>query len=351
MDEALNNSFPVASMNTTMSTILFSPYKDGTLHRSNWACLAGLGVVLCLVGCVTTGPGLTANDQFLRDNTLFGKPMASLPLTTPDSLSGLSQQQCPKNRPQCTRFFADHAALSPHKALAIPVVEDGVGVSSGQAGPQQAFLLAIYNCNHIPGVATRLCEVQTVDGKDIRTWTATALSAHRQAFAALKLPGRRFFGSEELGSSWVTANALRTGASPSGETPPQIDGVTTYYTQDLVRALMGPSPPLVIDVGSNYDVIPMARSLYRGGLAFDDAAFDKDYETRFAGLLKQLSPDINKPVVFYCQGSNCWFSVNAALRARRLGYTQVGWYRGGIHSWKAAGLPVATAVVKAVVQQ
>ncbi len=334
-----------------MPAILFSPYKDGMPHRSNWSRLAGVVVGLCLVGCVTTGPGSTANDQFLRDNTMFGKPMASLPLTTPASLSGLSQQQCSKNDSQCQRMFADYAAASPHKALATPVVEDGAGVSSGLAGPQQAFLRAVYNCNHISRVAIRLCEVQTVDGKDIRAWTATALSGHRQAFAALTLPGRRFFGSEELGSSWVTANALRTGASPSGETPPQIDGVTTYYTQDLVRALMGPSPPLVIDVGSSYDVIPMARSLYRGGLAFDDTAFDKDYEARFAGLLKQLSPDINKPVVFYCQGRACWFSVNAALRARRLGYSQVGWYRGGIYSWKAAGLPVATAVVKAVVQQ
>ncbi|MFM8898333.1 MAG: rhodanese-like domain-containing protein [Burkholderiales bacterium] len=40
-------------------------------------------------------------------------------------------------------------------------------------------------------------------------------------------------------------------------------------------------------------------------------------------------------------------SVNAVLRAKRLGYTQVGWYRGGMHSWMAAKLPVATPVVKA----
>ena len=38
----------------------------------------------------------------------------------------------------------------------------------------------------------------------------------------------------------------------------------------------------------------------------------------------------------------------AALRARKLGYGQVGWYRGGMESWKAANLPMAMVVVRAV---
>lgn len=331
--------------------VLFPPHhRARPLSRPNCVRLAGVGVVLFLAGCVTTGPDASSNDSFLRDNTLFGKSMVSLPPTTAASLSSLSQQQCSKSASRCIKLFDDHVTASPHKALATPVVEDGVGVSWGQAGPQQAFLRAVYNCNHVQGVPTRLCDVQTLNGKDIRVWTATALIGHRQAFAALKVPGARFYGSEELGSSWLTANTLRTGANPLGETPPQIEGVTTYYTQDLARALIGTSPPMVIDVGGGYDVIPTTRSLYQGGLAFDDVALEQNYETRFAGLLKQLSPDMNKPVVFYCQSRDCWFSVNAALRARRLGYSQVGWYRGGIHSWKAAGLPVATAVVKAVAQ-
>jgi len=30
-------------------------------------------------------------------------------------------------------------------------------------------------------------------------------------------------------------------------------------------------------------------------------------------------------------------SYNAAVRASRMGYSQVLWYRGGIEAWKAAG--------------
>jgi hypothetical protein len=33
-------------------------------------------------------------------------------------------------------------------------------------------------------------------------------------------------------------------------------------------------------------------------------------------------------------------TVNAALRAKKLVYAQVGWYRGGMESWKAANLLV-----------
>jgi rhodanese-related sulfurtransferase len=46
----------------------------------------------------------------------------------------------------------------------------------------------------------------------------------------------------------------------------------------------------------------------------------------------------------------CWLSANAAMGARKLGYSQVRWYRGGWASWKEAGLPTAKVVVRAVVQ-
>jgi PQQ-dependent catabolism-associated CXXCW motif protein len=47
------------------------------------------------------------------------------------------------------------------------------------------------------------------------------------------------------------------------------------------------------------------------------------------------------PLVFFCVNSQCWLSYNASLRAAALGYTNVYWYRGGIESWRAAGLPLA----------
>ena len=42
-------------------------------------------------------------------------------------------------------------------------------------------------------------------------------------------------------------------------------------------------------------------------------------------------------LVFLCASARCWLSYNAALRAVRLGYADVRWYRGGIEAWGAGG--------------
>lgn len=257
----------------------------------------------------------------------------------------LSQQRC--GNPRCVEFFDQHLSFPDHKALAIPVAENGVGASLQKSGPTEAYLWALYYCNHVEGAPPRPCEVQTVNGKDIRAWSSAALAGHREAHAKLTAPTQRFFAEEDVAGREPKATTLRTG-NVSSATPLQIEGVTTVSTQDLARALKRRDPPLVIDLDSHEDVIPLARSLYLGGLAFDNAASERDYQHRFAGLMKLLIPDMNKPLVFYCRDRHCWAAVNAALRAKRLGYAQVAWYRGGLASWKAAGLPVATAVVKAV---
>jgi rhodanese-related sulfurtransferase len=42
-------------------------------------------------------------------------------------------------------------------------------------------------------------------------------------------------------------------------------------------------------------------------------------------------------MVFFCANARCWLSYNAALRAVRLGYSGVRWYRGGIDAWGRSG--------------
>ena len=56
--------------------------------------------------------------------------------------------------------------------------------------------------------------------------------------------------------------------------------------------------------------------------------------------MERLAPDKARPVVFFCTGPDCWLSWNASVRASRLGYGAVHWYRGGIAAWSAARLPL-----------
>nr|WP_321466441.1 rhodanese-like domain-containing protein [uncultured Desulfobulbus sp.] len=62
----------------------------------------------------------------------------------------------------------------------------------------------------------------------------------------------------------------------------------------------------------------------------------EDYE-------KLLGPDKNKTIVVYCGFVKCTRSHNGAVWAKKLGYTNVYRYPGGIFAWKGAGNPVESA--------
>ena len=53
-----------------------------------------------------------------------------------------------------------------------------------------------------------------------------------------------------------------------------------------------------------------------------------------------LGPDKDKPIVVYCGFVKCTRSHNGAAWARKLGYTNVYRYPGGIYAWRGADYPV-----------
>ncbi|MDP2829126.1 MAG: PhnD/SsuA/transferrin family substrate-binding protein [Sulfuricellaceae bacterium] len=57
--------------------------------------------------------------------------------------------------------------------------------------------------------------------------------------------------------------------------------------------------------------------------------------------LAQLPKDKNTPILFACNGAECWKSYKASVLAVRNGYTKVYWFRGGFPEWKKEGLPIA----------
>jgi PQQ-dependent catabolism-associated CXXCW motif protein len=103
---------------------------------------------------------------------------------------------------------------------------------------------------------------------------------------------------------------------------------------------------LFVDVllGARHRTIPGALQLPGAGSAstfVDDEILEK-LGTTLAGYTKN---DLDAPIVFFCYGAECWESYNAALRAIRLGYRNVYWYRGGLAAWEAAGLPTVEPVL------
>ncbi len=127
-----------------------------------------------------------------------------------------------------------------------------------------------------------------------------------------------------------------------GPTPSSIPGGQVITTKGVVALLRRRDVPvLVLDVLGGGERIPGAQSAMPAHRA---GSFNDDTQRQFGQYLQQATRGNREhPLVLYCASPQCWMSYNAALRAIKLGYTNVLWYRGGLQFWKQAGQPVDRA--------
>jgi PQQ-dependent catabolism-associated CXXCW motif protein len=147
------------------------------------------------------------------------------------------------------------------------------------------------------------------------------------------------YDSETLDYGLAPATQIRT-TGYDAPTPTLAIGAQTITTPALRTMLAAANPPVLIDVlGGNPTVsLPGAIWLRGAGLG---SGFDDDVQLKLAAHLTELTHgDKAKLIVFFCLHRNCWLSLNATIRAVKLGYTNVYWYRGGRNAWQAAGLPM-----------
>ncbi len=60
-------------------------------------------------------------------------------------------------------------------------------------------------------------------------------------------------------------------------------------------------------------------------------------DTQFDKMVHLLPQDKNREIIFYCQGPTCDLSAKSALKAEKLGYTNLKVYEGGTPDWEAKG--------------
>ena len=140
--------------------------------------------------------------------------------------------------------------------------------------------------------------------------------------------------SVDLGVAPSAELRLREHSAP---TPREVPGAKTIRTDALRDSLQAQPQPLLFDVlgGDAHASLPGAIWLPGAGRG---QSFTDTLQARFAQTLNALTKgDRKRPLVFFCQGPQCWLSYNAALRAVVLGYEAVYWYRGGVEAWLAAG--------------
>jgi rhodanese-related sulfurtransferase len=128
-------------------------------------------------------------------------------------------------------------------------------------------------------------------------------------------------------------------AAEAGDTPTTLDGATIVTAEEVAKLQTGGA--LVIDarVASEYADAHIKGAInvpYRERSA---KAVDFDAKQDEFNIAK-LPADKAAPIVFACNGPECWKSYKASVLAIRSGYKSVNWYRGGFPDWKAHGLPV-----------
>lgn len=148
------------------------------------------------------------------------------------------------------------------------------------------------------------------------------------------------FEAQDFGVA-PTAN-LRPSNQLGGPTPTSIPGGKVIATQQLAQLLQQQQGRvLLLHAYGGMQHLPGAIPVVP---ASQGGSFDDQVQREFGQYLYQATGgDATRTLVFYCGGVQCWGSYNAALRAIRMGFRDVHWYRGGIEAWGQSGLPVLTA--------
>jgi rhodanese-related sulfurtransferase len=280
----------------------------------------------------------------------FGKSLGAPMVDMHDRAGTLIEGLC-KGQLLCKtiaeRTFNNYLSANHNKAMAIGWGKTGYGVRWGVDDPGLAMLWALYHCNHAKN-NPKLCRLLSVNEHEVLPLYDEASTQAKALLGQLHAPAPEHIQAERDEPGARTPTQLRRGQALTGMTPKALEGIQRWDTATLAQALRQSERPVVIDAANFGPVIPGSLNFINSGLAFEDDKLEQPYAERFDQMLRAAAPDLNKPVVFYCSHSESWLSVNAAMRARQMGHTQVIWYRGGFTAWTQAGLPTVGRVPVAV---
>ena len=129
-------------------------------------------------------------------------------------------------------------------------------------------------------------------------------------------------------------------------TPRMLNGVKIVSAEEVAE-LMRKGVPM-FDTRSEEEYrdrhIRGAKWLPYGEKSAKEVGFDaKRDQFELDGLA-----DKNGPVIFACNGAECWKSYKSCVTARAQGFTQVYWFRGGFPEWVAKGYPVESVATNVV---
>lgn len=139
----------------------------------------------------------------------------------------------------------------------------------------------------------------------------------------------------------VSALALTVGLSTpvwAAETPATLAGTKLVNAADVKKLLDSGVSVIDTRVAAEYaeKTIKGAKNVPYKEKSAKDVGFDASQD-QFD--LTKLPADKAAPLVFFCNSGECWKSYKASVAAKKVGYSKVQWFRGGMPEWVKAGLP------------
>ena len=124
-------------------------------------------------------------------------------------------------------------------------------------------------------------------------------------------------------------------------TPRQLPGATVLDANAVVRMLAE---------GARYVDTRTEAEFKQGHVAgarwlpyVEKSVKDTDYDASLDSFdTAQLPADKAAPLIFACNGAECWKSYKASRAAMKAGHTRVYWFRGGIPEWRAGERVLST---------
>lgn len=302
------------------------------------------------------GLSMGASAKTIQD--VFGANIGSPVALTPEQIEDLSidlgnvGDNQYSNRlkwpdPGAPLFQISTAQAVPVKGK-VAVVLDGNFLDPASGKPRLSFvglftpsdiggrrMLSMYTQSADPGEFVMLRNVFDRAVESI-AWRGAPRPQAAQPNPAPTLATNNF--ADEL-TDWGIPSQANLKSDVGNRTPLDIPGARRITTRELQPMM---SQVLLLDVLDNKHSATLPDAIYVPG-AGNFGRFDDQLQSRLFRLLSDLTNrDMNRPIVFFCEGPKCWESYNAALRAVNLGFRNVLWYRGGLASWTDANLPLSS---------
>ena len=129
-------------------------------------------------------------------------------------------------------------------------------------------------------------------------------------------------------------------------TPETLKGATRVSAEEVAE--LAKQNVTIVDTRSQkeYDSEHVRGSVLASYLEKSLKEVDFDAGKDDFSALKAVPKD--KPVVFFCNGPECWKSYKASRAAVAAGYPKIYWFRGGMPEWRDKRLPVEGSAAAAL---